>query len=482
MSALIPVDINGVQYQAHGEFTSSRVSKEFQSSLAAFVNIFNIGLPGSLINGVDPNSSTLNSDILAKLDDTQYATQLLNALMGGTVVKNYQSNTGAGGPAEVPVTVLGLLNLAKDGLNVTDDPVLRSGQHFLSLEMAGALEQLVRSLQMAGVNIQDDGTGRLVVSGGITGEMIKNWKNLSVSSDAIRKIMQYAVDTSGNQNRTLQALVELIYVRTGNEILSNSLESLEEALGVTKNSLDALNRLQTLHNKITAEDKAKFEDVFFGYGSRGTNLRITIPPGASIITFTAANQTFVVDPTTFVRGVDGGEDGLAKAADEHFEGIDPVILGQLTSSDHVEFLSLRNSLIKEIQALSGQTGQSEDGTLLEKLRTVLEDIHKAFSAVGVSAGGLVSITAGSTVGRALTRWILDSTGVVNTALNISGVEPGQIQRNLTAAVAAGQSLNDTQKEEVRRYLFVFEEYYKSAAAILSKVTQILERMAQGIAR
>jgi hypothetical protein len=478
MSALLPVTVNGVEFQAHGEFTSAKVAQDFQNSLAAFVNIFNLGLDQS-IDGVDPDSVTLAADIRAKLDDPEYATQLLNALIGGSVTKNYEV-TGDPNRTPTAVEVTGLLNLLKNGLNVTDDPVLRPGQHYLSLEMAGAVEQLVRSLQMAGVNIQPDGSGGLQVIGGITATMIKNWRNLSASSDAIRRIIQYAGDASGNQNRTLQALVELIYVRTGNEMLSDSLERLEGAIEVTKGSLDALNRLQTLHNKITAEDKDKFKNVA-SHLYVGSVEETTTYYDASAVHNSTRTTTRTITPTMFVRGYNG-QGGVNEAADNHFTPIDPTILEKITEADRIEFLSLRKDIMEEIRALSGQQGgDDEAGTLLEKLRTVLADINKAFSAVGVSANGIVSTDAAH-VKSALTRWILDSTGAASTALNIPGIEPGQIQRNLTAAISAGQSLNDTQKEEVRRYLFVFEEYYKSAASILSKITQILERMAQAIAR
>jgi len=493
MSALIPVDINGVTFQAHGEYTSSAVAQEFQNSLAAFVNLFNLGLPGTVSRGITPDDpdnpnppDLLAQQIDAALNDPNYAVSLQAALVGGTVTKNYYVQPGEQPPAE-NVSVVGLFNLVRDGLEVTDDPVLRPGTQFLSLEMAGALEQLIRSLQLAGVPINQTPTG-FTLAGPITPLMIKNWKNLSASSDAIRTIMQYAVDTSGNQNRTLQALVELIYVRTGNELLSNNLERLEEALSATKGSLDALNRLQVLHNKITAEEKQKFDEVFWGYGGTIQFIPRNTFPGTPMERTTG---TFVtIDPASspegFVQGT-GGQPGVVDFANEHFAGIDPTLLDQISESDRIEFKSLRQALIEEIRDLEVITPEDEvQGSLLERMRIVLGDIHAAFSAAGVpgltASTALPSNVATADINEALTFWILDSTQVTNTLLNIPGVDSGGIQRNLSAALSAGQSLNDTQKEEVRRYLFVFEEYYKSAAAILSKITQILERMAQAISR
>lgn len=58
----------------------------------------------------------------------------------------------------------------------------------------------------------------------------------------------------------------------------------------------------------------------------------------------------------------------------------------------------------------------------------------------------------------------------------------EYQRNLDRAVVAAQSLNDTEKEELRRRFFEFEEFYKSASAMMAKITQILEKIAQNISR
>ena len=48
--------------------------------------------------------------------------------------------------------------------------------------------------------------------------------------------------------------------------------------------------------------------------------------------------------------------------------------------------------------------------------------------------------------------------------------------------AMTQALIDVQKEDVRNFLFVFEEFYKSASAILQRISQMIEKMAQNISR
>jgi hypothetical protein len=57
---------------------------------------------------------------------------------------------------------------------------------------------------------------------------------------------------------------------------------------------------------------------------------------------------------------------------------------------------------------------------------------------------------------------------------------GLFEQNITLAMTAAQGLNNTQTEQVRAFLFTFEEYYKSASSLLSSMTQLITKYAQGI--
>lgn len=458
MSTPLPVTIDGVRFNAQAEYTSSDVAAEYQNSLAAFVNIFNLGLSPTN-SAVNPSSSTLSADITNALqNDSTYATQLRNALLGGTVTLNYQSTDPLKPPQQVQVT--GLLNLLKNGINNTQNPTVPATQ-YMTTSMANALQQLIATLEMAGIDIQQSGQG-LTVAGLITSQMLQNWKNLADSSTAVQQILQSAGVAATSDNRTLQALVQLIYVQTGNQILSSNLTNLQNALEATNNALGTLNSLQSLSNKVT-----------------------TTKPGG----FTAfAQSTYNLGsnrPSAFAKG-SGGVPSIAAAATTYFQGIDPTILGTITTSDLTNFMDLRVSLINEIRALSGQTpgtASTQGGTLVGRLRTVLADINAAFVAVGLPSGLIGGYATNTTYVRsALVRWLIDSNAVVNTALNIAGLGAGQVQRNLAAAITAGQSLNATQQQNVQQYMFVFQQYYQSAAAILNGITQIIQTMAQNMAR
>jgi len=73
-------------------------------------------------------------------------------------------------------------------------------------------------------------------------------------------------------------------------------------------------------------------------------------------------------------------------------------------------------------------------------------------------------------------WVYDG----YSASNQDGIESGNFQRNLTGAITAAQNLNDTQKEDLRRFMYLFEQFYKSASAILQAIDRMVNKMAQNI--
>jgi hypothetical protein len=61
-------------------------------------------------------------------------------------------------------------------------------------------------------------------------------------------------------------------------------------------------------------------------------------------------------------------------------------------------------------------------------------------------------------------------------------QQGTYQTHLNNAIVASQSLNDAKREELRQVMFVFEEFYKSSTSMLSRLTQLIEKMASAINR
>lgn len=417
---LLPVTINGGSYLANPESTLKSIATDYQNSLAVFVNLFNTGDPTQPV----PSQQTINAIL-----NSSYGAQIRAALFGGTVSVNGQN-----------VQVTGLLNLAANGMV---DPVTGT-RNYMTISMATALDQILRSLKAAGVPI----TG-----GTITNDQAVQWRSLAASSDVISGILQTGIDASGVDNRSLQAMVELVYVQTGNQILTEQLTALQKALSSSQQTLDTLNTLQQLHNLITAQPRSSIRQLFPHLFSASA--------GDFINQFTIATQSA-------------------------YRPLNPQLVAPITPDQLSQFQTMINNLRLEISALSDPNviarlpdGTEDPQSLLGTLRVVYNDILKSISSIPTIVGS-TTLNASQRLLLGMEKWILDSYSANPSGGGLGN--PGGFQINLTAAITAGQNLNDTQKEKVRQYLFLFEEYYKSASAVLTKISQLIEKMAQGISR
>lgn len=137
-------------------------------------------------------------------------------------------------------------------------------------------------------------------------------------------------------------------------------------------------------------------------------------------------------------------------------------------------LSAQISALSAIATLAG--ADPDSSLLLQNLHAVREDLRASFRT---SSGEIQTTTSLNSAMSGLKAWLFDNYNKRNTP---DAALAGQYQNNITAAITAGQSLNDTQKQQVQRYLYVFEEYYKSASSILQKLSQVIEQVAQAISR
>ncbi len=554
MTALLPVNINGIEYQAHAEYTRGPIVAQYEEQLKVFQNLEKLGISPPFVEPVFPEGDLTVAEIRT-FTDAQIAqkTGLSEITVSNRRITAYNANTAAvkafieSNPSyttNMQTAIWNLIQFAKFGIPDENDVVNPLRPHFLTMEMSHAVDQLIKTLIAAGANIPMAPTSASAIT--ITTDVVLKWKNLVASSDAVRRILSFASDSALLTNRSLQALIELVYVKTGNEIITTNLGTLEKALASTQDSLKILEQLQVLHNKIETTESGtwysgaiensttiKANNVTYAIGITASigdapnlawdSIQAEIAAGrwgqayakdgtgplqalgALAYDFLKGGGKFVLNnnvagiATPTVRGDFEGFaadlyskgfvnkdvfiDGLDALAKQFFKPLDPTVpIDSISSLDRALFLELRKQLIRQISTLSRTTPTLDDGredgnSLLGQIRNVYNNIEAAITA----AGGLGD---DDRVTLAMRMWILDNEQSKDNSgsLRINGIDTGSIQRNITAALTAGTSLNDQQKEEVRRYLFVFEEYYKSAAAILNKITQILERMAQAIAR
>lgn len=145
----------------------------------------------------------------------------------------------------------------------------------------------------------------------------------------------------------------------------------------------------------------------------------------------------------------------------------------ITSYSQPAFTYYFNTLVSAKQQISGII------SYLSTLSNASMDQHGLLDQLHAVYDTLPPLTDAQTNFSAVRSWLLDGYNIHGA----SGVaNQGKIQNGITAAITASESLNDSQKESVRNYMFIFEEYYKSAAATLTAISQMIQKMAQNVAR
>lgn len=481
-----------------------------------------------------------------------------------------QNPTGSPPPAlsstDVATLQLALSDLYTNALN-------GSGGSYYTVDMAQQLNFLFMSLEMVGIDPSN-------VNGTAASSTKWNaWRDLVVGSPVLQSYFQFANATASNS--TLQAMIELDYVKTGNDLLAGQLGNLQSALTTTQKVLDNLTDLQSVHNSFATANRLPsgvvtvfgphtlYNAVQSGFETSYRNAYSTsfttpvvpyisipsssTPPayfpylwqygtggnflnadnGISYITFirTAAlppSQSFLSQyglsvatgaDLAYANTIFGGFSGVAYAGNANtapllnqasqqisflknagyslttlgeagFAVLPPANPATLTEDRSVdqstkdifgftpgglstmwaELVRVKRSFSTIISTLAKQTPSgslTDPNTLLARVRTVYNDLNN----LGPSYIFISTLPNAYALGM-LQKWILDS----------AGASTGVYQQHMTFAITAGQNLNDQQKQNVQNFLFIFEEYYKSASAVLQQITQIIQRMGQNISR
>lgn len=246
---------------------------------------------------------------------------------------------------------------------------------------------------------------------------------------------------------TLQAFIELVYVKTANDVMVSQMASLENALSTTQSAMDTLTQIQNLHNLVAVKSKGTFLSAFPSVYVNG----ITVQQ------YRSAASAYFGTPVSVSFSFSSIPDGF-----DGFVARQSALIAQLKS---------------EIAILSGNTpsvnGGEDSNSLLAKLRLVLTDFTPPPVPASISPSQVIPF-----IQQGIYNWVTDN----YNSLGTNATKAGSIQQNITNAITAGQSLNTTQTESVRNFLYIFEQYYKSASAILQAISQMIQKMASGIAR
>ncbi len=317
-----------------------------------------------------------------------------------------------------------LLALAQNGIAQSPSaslPGVTPGPSLVTSDMGRQIDLLVRSLSSVGV-----------APGGADVNGILRWQDLT----GLGQIIDLGAG-AGDRNRSLQALLELEYVGVGNQVLGDQLDSLYQAMTTTQQALQTLTMLQSVHNQVKPEPRETISSVPGDedeYNSLADSLYKQ--PIALVVNYAGQNPQDLIQQVTQLRKALASE--LAK-----LDQLNPPTL------------------------VSG-VAQRDPSSLGGAIANILTDMQAKF---------------GSNINQSeLEAWILDGYSSSGFASDAVPANQGAIQKNLDAALLAGTNLNDMQKQNFQRYLFVFQEFYQSASSMLTTITQDIKQMAQNIGR
>lgn len=254
-------------------------------------------------------------------------------------------------------------------------------------------------------------------------------------SGPVSSVSPFPAATSADLNaHTIQALVELVYCQTANDVLVSAMSSLQQALATTQNALSTLTTIQNLKNSMKPDAKSTFD---FDYANGGSDYEEE---------YNSAASAFFGEPIVPL----------------FYIGNDEVSAGSPEFDDFVDKLKeVKSSLAIQIAFLSTITDTNDPNTLYAKLKTVYNDLPSSYSFGNVK------------------DWVIDNYDAQGTTAIANA---GNLQQHITDAITAGQSLNSSQQQKIQNYLFIFQQYYQSAAAVLTALQQIIDRMAQAAGR
>ncbi len=461
MSALTTLTLAGKTIQANFEYTSGDVASQFQQAMQPFIDQYNI---------IQQGVANSNGAPIAPPTDQQ-----IEAMKEG---------------------VANLINLGTFGGSTTD---------FLDVEMATQADLLIKTLQASGMvinyppNFGVSGSGNtstvtplLPFQITFDANAAAAWQDLALESPIIQQVLSNSQVAGSYGNRTLQALVELVYVKTGNQTISDSLSSLQSALTGTTDAVNTLTSLQNLHNKITTVGpkdflKTQLSGQLAATGSSAATDFINGYPGIASSFF-----GHTLNPVL--------SDDIIADFDKNGTQFDNVHFNPgpnyLATAD--QLIQLRDKLNLQISALSKTTPRIPDpshpgqtmedpSTLLGHIRTVYNDIVNHIGQETVTQlNDLNSATDQEAFYQKFKRWVLDDydlgTGSTLLGNNAPSNNIGTIQQDLTNAITAAQALNSTQQDRVNRYLFVFQQYYQSASSMLTAINTLINKISDQISR
>lgn len=221
--------------------------------------------------------------------------------------------------------------------------------------------------------------------------------------------------------------------------------------------------------KVTLNDPSKY----YAFNT-STNAFVPIAATYSLTGYYVSSLS--VNPATFTQAQ------MSQIVGDGFNGIQKFpLIGSLSalSTLKLQLTRQRGSLSALLVSLAAATPASVLADPLKRSQALIGQVSTVYTDLVNNLGITVSTTPIALAEVGVRAWIMDNYYSFSSP---SAANAGKLQQNLTNAITAAQATNDTQKEEVRNSLLVFEEFYKSASAVLTQLSQLIVKAAQNISR
>lgn len=363
--------------------------------------------------------------------------------------------------------------------------------YFLTVEMVQSLDLIIRSFQAVGSS--DPATN-------LTLDQLNRWKDFSMLSPTIQNALFDALNAT-KTNRSIQSLVELDYVSAGNDLIADKLGGLESAITLTKDILSLMTQIQdaktngvvlhartdlsapvpfdkTFSNLTSTQEANFFQSFYTQYNSAYyTGMVFPLPNDDLFTAYTHHwGASYTLPIFTGLSLILGGFKPNLKTLESSVVLDNDTLMTSAGYSLYKQLFSYRQQMSVFKTQLSTQFPDqvADANSLYSTVTKVYNHLAEAFPNATNSRANAVHLFA----------WLADRENIGNSssAYTLTGAKTGDVQDAMTTAITAAESLNDTQKENVRNFLFVFEEFYKSASAVLQRISAMIEKMASNISR
>jgi len=497
-SAIIPGASTSNPVMA-GYVFSSEISKEAQEYYQNLMTVLNASLAalqakranGQTITASDTDAQNFVSALNAlnswasmvsvnSANGTQNAPTTNTTLGGGSTVAAFNPSSSITTYSVASFGITGVPNPAYDPSQAisSTNPQFISGAAqgvttTMSSYMAQALEQINRTIKAAsGGTFSPDmfisptasglgttqGTGLLTALTALASPDTSSvYQITSLITKAINAAQQaLIIGNAGTQSQSIQQAIAVDYIATGNQLIFNNMNSLNQAINQNQVILQFLNALQDLMNQKSPQQFALQFSAISNTSTGATDAQYDTFEQQSfnqqlgtIAAFTGNSASTVADANTLLQQAFANVSSLS----------DPDYIASLSNTSSANFQALsfvKNTLVNNISQLVMNlqaTGTTSGSGLITALNQIKTDLTAATN---------------------IASWVQDF--AVNNSSN------GSYQQNLNNAVTAAQSFNQTQQANLQQAMFIYQQFFQSASGIMSQINQIISSAASNISK